>query len=79
MNQQQRTKEERKKKKGIVLSQPPLLKTLEDMLYNRIKQQKGEMHKSQNTAYRDSLWTEIETLQWVLEEFYYQKTTGEIG
>jgi hypothetical protein len=46
MNQQQRTKEERKKKKGIVLSQPPLLKTLEDMLYNRIKQQKGEMHKS---------------------------------
>ena len=49
------------------------------MLYNRIKQQKGEMHKSQNTAQRDSLWTEIETLQWVLEEFYYQKTTGEIG
>jgi hypothetical protein len=75
MNRQQRTEDERKKKKGIVSPQSLLLKTLEDMLYNRIKQKKGEMHKSQNRAYTDSLLTEIEILQWVLAEFYYQKTT----
>jgi hypothetical protein len=47
---------------------PPLLKTLEDMLHNRIMQKKEEMHKSQNRSVTDSLWTEIETLQWVLSQ-----------
>jgi hypothetical protein len=26
------------------------------------------MHKSHNIVYNDSLWTEIETLQWVLAQ-----------
>jgi hypothetical protein len=38
------------------------------MLYNRIKQKKGEMHKSHNRAYTDRLWTEIEILQEVLSQ-----------
>jgi hypothetical protein len=49
-------------------SPPPLLKTLEDILHNRIIQKKEEMHKSQNRSVTDSLWTEIETLQWVLSQ-----------
>jgi hypothetical protein len=49
-------------------SPPPLLKTLEDILHNRIIQKKEEMHNSQNRSVTDSLWTEIETLQWVLSQ-----------
>ena len=44
----------------------PLLRLLEDILYNRIKQKKREMHKAIERAVTDKLWTEIETLQWVL-------------
>jgi hypothetical protein len=44
----------------------PLLRLLEDILYNRIKQKKREMHKATERAATDKLWTEIETLQWVL-------------
>jgi hypothetical protein len=44
----------------------PLLRLLEDILYNRIKQKKREMHKATERAVTDKLWTEIETLQWVL-------------
>lgn len=44
----------------------PLLRLLEDILYNRIKQKKSEMHKATERAVTDKLWTEIETLQWVL-------------
>ena len=46
----------------------PLLRLLEDILYNRIKQKKQEMHRTHNRADTDSLWTEIETLQWVLAQ-----------
>jgi hypothetical protein len=42
------------------------LRTLEEILYNRIIQKKGEMHPSHNGAYNDSLCTGIETIQWVL-------------
>ena len=45
------------------------LKTLEEILQNRIIQKKREMHPSHNKAYNDSLWTEIETLQWVLDQY----------
>jgi hypothetical protein len=46
----------------------PLLRLLEDILYNRIKQKKREMHKATERAVTDKLWTEIETLQWVLAQ-----------
>ena len=36
------------------------------MLYNRIAQKKREMHKATERAVTDKIWTEIETLQWVL-------------
>jgi hypothetical protein len=44
----------------------PLLRLLEEILYHRIKQKKREMHKATERAMTDKLWTEIETLQWVL-------------
>ena len=50
----------------------PLLRLLEDILYNRIKQKKQEMHRTHNRADTDRLWTEIETLQW-----YYQSLLSE--
>jgi hypothetical protein len=34
-----------------------LLKTLQDILYNRITQKKVKMHRSHNMAYTDTLWT----------------------
>ena len=46
----------------------PLLRTLEDMLYNRIAKKKVEMHKAIARPLTDKLWTEIETLQWALSE-----------
>jgi hypothetical protein len=53
------------------LSSPPVqsitlpLRSLQEILHNRIIQKKGETHNSHNRAYNDNLWTEIETLQWV--------------
>ena len=48
---------------------PPPLKILEDMLHNRIIQKKEEIHKTtQNIADTDRIWTEIETLRWVLSQ-----------
>ena len=44
------------------------LRSLQEILHNRILQKKREMHPSHNKAYNDSLWTEIETLQWVLSQ-----------
>jgi hypothetical protein len=44
------------------------LRYLQEILQNRITQKKREMHPSHNKAYLESLWTEIETLQWVLAE-----------
>jgi hypothetical protein len=48
-------------------SQSPLT-SLQEILHNRITQKKGEIHKSHNRVYNDNLWTEIETLQWVLAQ-----------
>jgi hypothetical protein len=45
-----------------------LLRSLQEILQNRIIQKKGEIHKSHNRVYNDNLWTEIETLQWVLAQ-----------
>ena len=44
------------------------LKTLEEILHNRIIQKKKEIHPSHNKVYLESLLTEIETLQWVSAE-----------
>jgi hypothetical protein len=44
------------------------LRSLQEIIHNRITQKKREMHTSHNKAYLESLWTEIETLQWVLAE-----------
>jgi hypothetical protein len=44
------------------------LRLLEDILYNRIKQKRQEMHRTHNRADTDHIWTEIETLQWILAE-----------
>jgi hypothetical protein len=46
------------------------IRTLEEILQNRIIQKKREMHTSHNKAYLESLWTEIETLQWVSAEIF---------
>src|ERR671921_595688 len=44
------------------------LRSLQETLHNRIKQKKGEIHDSHNKVYNDSIWTEIETLRWVLAQ-----------
>jgi hypothetical protein len=45
------------------------LKTLQDILHNRIKQKKGEIHESHSEAYTaGSLSREIETLHWCLAQ-----------
>jgi hypothetical protein len=44
------------------------LKTLEEILHNRIIQKKREIHPSHNKAYLESLRIEVETLQWILAE-----------
>ncbi len=41
------------------------LRSLQEIIDNRIIQKKSEMHPSHNKAYLEGLWTEIETLQWV--------------
>jgi hypothetical protein len=45
-----------------------LLRSLQEILHNRIIQKKGEIHKSHNRVYNDNLWKEIEILQWVLAQ-----------
>jgi hypothetical protein len=44
------------------------LKTLKEILHNRIIQKKKEIHPSHNKAYLESLRIEIETLRWILAE-----------
>jgi hypothetical protein len=44
------------------------LRSLQDILQNRILQKKGEIHESHNRVYNDNPWTEIEPLQWVLAQ-----------
>ena len=45
-----------------------LLKALEDMLHNKIKQKKEQVHKTKNIAENDKLSIEIDTLHWVLSQ-----------
>jgi hypothetical protein len=44
------------------------LRSLQEILHNRIIQKKREMHPSHNRVYNDSLCTEIQTIQWVLAQ-----------
>jgi hypothetical protein len=44
------------------------LRSLQETLHNRIIQKKGEIHESHNRAFNEMIWTEIETLQWVLAQ-----------
>jgi hypothetical protein len=44
------------------------LKTLQDILHNRIMQKKEEIHESYSKAYTGSLSREIESLHWVLAQ-----------
>ena len=44
------------------------LRSLQEILHNRIIQKKGEIHESHNRAYNERIWREIETLQWVLAQ-----------
>jgi hypothetical protein len=44
------------------------LRSLQQILHNRIIQKKGEIHKSQNRTYNDKLWREIEILHWVMDQ-----------
>ena len=59
MNEKEKEKEKEDK----------LLLLLEGMLHNRIKQKKKQIYNSQdnnNMMYIENLWTEIETIKWVL-------------
>ena len=53
---------------GAVPEQVSALKALQDILHNRIKQKKRQIHESHNLACNQNLWTEIETLHWVLAQ-----------
>jgi hypothetical protein len=47
----------------------PSLKIIEDMLHSKILHKKQEIHKTtQSIADTERLWTQIETLQWVLSQ-----------
>jgi hypothetical protein len=50
-----------------MISMLPLI-SLQEILRNRISQKKGEINQSHNIAYTNILWTEIETLHWVLAQ-----------
>jgi len=52
-----------------------LLRSLQEILHNRIIQKKGEIHESHNRVYNDNRWTEIETLQWVLAQILTRRRT----
>jgi hypothetical protein len=44
------------------------LRSLQEIVHNRIIQKKSEMHPSHNKVYLESLRIEIETLKWILAE-----------
>jgi hypothetical protein len=44
------------------------LSEMEERIKHKITQTKDKMHKTRQRAITDSLWTEIETLNWVLNE-----------
>jgi hypothetical protein len=50
------------------------LNALQDILHNRIMQKKGQMHESHNKIYNENLWSETETLHWVLAKILTLKT-----
>ena len=54
-----------KEKEATAIS---LLKILEDMLRNRIKNKQEEVHKTKNIAENDRVCIEIETLHWVIAQ-----------
>ena len=56
-------------------SQSPL-RSLQEILHNRILQKKGEIHESHNRVYNDNIWREIETLQWVLAQILTLRRRG---
>ena len=45
---------------------PPALKALQDILHNRIKQKKEDIHESHSIVHNQNIWREVETLHWVL-------------
>jgi hypothetical protein len=58
-----------KKERASSSPTDPLLKIIEDMLHNKILQKKREIHKTtQSIADTERLWTQIETLQWILSQ-----------
>jgi hypothetical protein len=66
-------KEEKEKEAAAVL----LLKTLEDMLHNRITEKKKEIYKNQSIADTETLWTQIDKdiAMGIIRESEYQDTT----
>jgi len=44
------------------------LSEMEQRIKHKIAQTKDKMHNTRERAITDSLWTEIETLNWVLNE-----------
>ena len=48
--------------------QTPILTMVENMLHNIINQKKEEMHKTQDIADTNTIWTGIQTLRWVLAQ-----------
>jgi CRISPR/Cas system-associated protein Cas10 (large subunit of type III CRISPR-Cas system) len=57
-----------KKERASSSPTDPPLKIIEDMLHYKILQKKREIPKTQSIADTERLWTQIETLQWVLSE-----------
>ena len=55
---------QRVKKESIVSP----LRSLQEVLHNRITQKKGEMHRTNKRSDTDHLRTEIEKLQWLLSK-----------
>jgi hypothetical protein len=53
---------------AAALEEESPLKTLQDILHNRIMQKKEEVHEPHSEAYTGSLSREIETLHWVLAQ-----------
>jgi hypothetical protein len=68
-------KEKKEKEAAVVL----LLKTLEDMLHNRITEKKKQIHKTQSIEDTERLWTEIDTLRWVLSQSLSVRRRGQTG
>lgn len=64
MNQQEQKQQKEEKKK----QQYHLLKTLEQILRNKIKKKQEQIYKTQIISENDKLSIEIDTLHWVLSQ-----------